>query len=141
MELIQKLLLGSLPVYFYFVPNLLFPVFYRKYVKSAFYKIKGNSLNASEEIAELEKRMSRIIEFIGFLTTALVTLVAVIYDKNESIYFFNHAESLSSVIFFLGLTIITIINNFIQKFLVSPLNLYVEKFTVIFSAVLIYLFG
>ena len=50
-----KILCAAIPVYFYFVPTLLLPRLYDKYVKNTYKDMKGGSLNAYEEIKTLKK--------------------------------------------------------------------------------------
>lgn len=143
MEEIQKILLAIMPAYFYFVPYFLFPYLYKKFVKNIFYKIQNKSADAYDEIHSLENRVSRIIEFIAFLSIAVVTFIAVLFDKEHKNFFFFNCNCFSLTIAFIGLSILNVFNNLNgkEKFILSKLDKSVEIFTVLFSIPLIYFYA
>lgn len=139
---IQKILLALLPAYFYFVPALLFPYLYKRVLKNAFFEIKGNSLDAYYEINKLEKRVSRIMDFVGFLSISVATIIALVFNKENNTYFYDDCVLFAHTNAFVGLSIITLFNNLIvqDKFMISRLNKVIEIITVFYSVILIYLF-
>lgn len=140
MEVIQKILLSALPVYFYFVPNLLFPRLYKIYIKKSFYNLKGESLNAGEEINELDRRVSRLVEFISFLSITVVTLITIFYSKEANSFCFNQKDNFMIFLSLLGLFVINIIHNINRKFLTSKKELTIERITILIQFPIIYLF-
>ena len=76
-----KILCAAIPVYFYFVPTLLLPRLYDKYVKNTYKDMKGGSLNAYEEIKNLKENTGRVISFISFISIYVATIIVLLFSE------------------------------------------------------------
>lgn len=140
-ELIQKFLLACVPVYFYFIPELLFPFFYNKYVKSSFYKIHEQKLDAYEDIQELKRSISRILEFIAFLSVVVLTLIATFYNKLSHSFFYQDCYLSSFLVLFAGLSVLVLYTNSIKSFTLNIFERNIERFVLLLSMPLLYFWG
>ncbi len=141
MEHIQKIGLAIIPVVFYFYPHFLFRYLYKRYVYKAFYEIRAQDLDAFNQIQRLKKEISHIVDFVSFLTIAVITPIAVFYDKEKSVFIYQLPYGLSLTIVFVLLAVLSAYNNLTKQFHLGWLDRVVEKGTVIFSAILIYFYA
>lgn len=68
LENFYKLLTALMPAYFYFVPALLIPVIYKKYIKKTYNRLGGKSLDGYERVKYLEDNIGRLLSFVSFLS-------------------------------------------------------------------------
>lgn len=140
-EGIQRVLLSLLPVYFYFVPEALFPVLYKKYIVASYRRLGGAQLDAFERIDSLGIRVSRILRFVAFLATIFVTVVTAIYSRNEHRWCFQECELLALLACVLGFTVWIVVVNVRRQFLVSATDEWLERITLFLTIPICYWWG
>src|SRR6185437_10395310 len=127
--------------YFYFVPELLFPPLYKRYIKDVFYEMNSNDGLAFEHIEELKTRVTRILRFIALLSIIIVAIIAIFYNREHQSYFYKDCLLTSLLIGLCGLSGWLTYVNIQQKFSINKLEEWLEKLVVISTVPLIYLWG
>lgn len=134
-------MLAVIPAYFYFVPELLFPPLYKRYIKDVFYEMNSNDGLAFEHIEKLKTRVTRILRFIAFLSIMAVTVVATFYNREHRSYFHKDCLLTALLIALCGLSGWLTHVNTRQKFSINSLEAWLERLMVVSTVPLIYLWG
>jgi len=124
---VQEFLLALTPFYFYFVPELLFPYFYREYVQAAYRRIGGADLDAFRRINDLQIRFSRILQFVAFLASVVATVVTVFYSDHHQRWFYGDCRLLASLLGFLGMSAWVVVVNRRADLLISRGDQWLER--------------
>jgi len=138
---LQRIVLAGLPVFFYFVPNILITSFYKKYVKDIYFKFAKDSEDEYYNIKDLDTKFSRIISFVAFLSIGSITIATLSFSKIFQINFISNCYCFSVSIVFVLLSAFNTVINFKQKLSLGRLEEYSEIFIVILSSILIYKFS
>lgn len=138
---VQKFLLALIPVYFYFVPEALFPPLYKRYIKDAFYKISSVDALAYEHIQYLKTRVTRILRFIAFLSVVVVTIITTVYSREHQSFFYKDCLLKSLLIGLCGLSGWMVYLNIHNKFSLTKLEEWMEKVILLFTIPLMYIWG
>lgn len=138
---IQKILLALIPVYFYFVPEALFPVFYEKYIKTAYYNIEKANLLAYNRIRDLKDRISRVLRFVAFLSVIVVTLIATIYSKEHDSFFYRDCLLSSLLIALIGNATWVVYLNVKKKLAINRFEQWLERAVLVLTIPLFYFWG
>jgi hypothetical protein len=140
-ETIQRILLAGLPVYFYFVPDALFPFFYDRYVRSVYYSIQPTNSFASKRINVLKSRVSRVLRFVAFLSIVVVTLISTVYSKEHHEWFYRDCVLLSLLIGLVGISAWMAYLNFKKKLGINKGEEWLERIVLILTMPLLYFWG
>jgi|ERR1051325_5612404 hypothetical protein len=138
---IQKMLLAGIPVYFYFVPEALFPFFYDKYIKTAYYAIEEANLLAFNRIRDLKNSISRVLRFVAFLSIVVVTLISTIYSKEHHDFFFRDCGLLSLLIALVGSASWVVYLNVKKELAINKYEQWLERAVLVLTIPLFYFWG
>lgn len=140
-ETIQRILLAGIPVYFYFVPERLFPLFYDRYIRSTYYNIEEVSSFAFKEINDLKNRVSRILRFVAFLSVVAVTLISTVYSKEYHQWFYRDCSLFASLVGLVGISGWIVHINIKDKLQINRGEEWLERFVLMLTMPLFYLWG
>ena len=139
-NIIYKILLSFIPVYFYYVPNFLIKKYFLKFINETFLTLGLEKSPAkSLKLVVLEKRVIRMVSFISFLSVWVATALAVILKKSTyqaSNYNLFHIYLLC-VFLVLGSIVIYKNLSLKDKFMVNRGLEYFETFTVYISVIIV----
>lgn len=140
-ETIQKILLAGIPVYFYFVPEALFPFFYERYIRSTYYSIEQANLFAFKQIGDLRNSVSRVLRFVAFLSIVVVTLISTLYSKEHHAFFNKDCLLSSLLIGLVGTASWVVYLNVKKELAINKHEQWLERLVLIGTMPLFYFWG
>lgn len=138
---IQRILLAGIPVYFYFVPEALFPFLYERYIKSTYYRIEKTNPFAFKKIEGLKHSMSRVLRFVAFLSVVVVTLISTVYSKERHEWFYRDCILFSSLIGLVGISAWMVYLNVKKELVINKGEEWLERVVLILTMPLFYYWG